>query len=312
MLRLLSFLQTPRDWTGAELAERLEVSPRTIRNDIERLRSLGYQVQATRGPVGGYRLASGTTVPPLLLDDDEAVALAVALRTGAGGGSHGIEASSMRALAKLEQVLPARLRSRVGALQTHTVLVRRRWHQPVDPEVLTLLAAACRDHHGLRFDYEDRRGSASQRRVEPHRVVHAEGRWYLVAWDTDRGDWRTFRVDRIRSEVVSGHRTAPRELSDDEITALISRGVPTAARRYRTRVTVLAPAEAIAERVGPWVGTVEPIDASSCVLETGADDLDILAVHLGLLNVDFVVTEPPELVTHMRALGERYSRAVRA
>ena len=128
MLRLLSFLQTPRDWTGAELAERLEVSQRTIRNDIERLRSLGYQVQATRGPIGGYRLASGTTVPPLLLDDDEAVALAVALRTGAGGGTDGIEASSMRALAKLEQVLPARLRSRVQALQTHTVLVRRRWH----------------------------------------------------------------------------------------------------------------------------------------------------------------------------------------
>jgi len=311
MLRLLSFLQTPRDWTGAELAERLEVSPRTIRNDIERLRSLGYQVQATRGPVGGYRLASGTTVPPLLLDDDEAVALAVALRTGAGGGTDGIEASSMRALAKLEQVLPARLRGRVGALQTHTVLVRRRWHQPVDPEVLTLLAAACRDHHGLRFDYEDRRGSASQRRVEPHRVVHAEGRWYLVAWDSDRQDWRTFRVDRIRSEIVAGHRTAARELSDDEITALISRGVPAAARRYQTRVTVLAPAEAIAERVGPWVGTVEPLDALSCVLETGADDLDVLAVHLGLLNVDFIVSGPPELVAHMRALGERYSRAAR-
>ena len=312
MLRLLSFLQTPRDWTGAELAERLEVSPRTIRNDIERLRSLGYQVQATRGPIGGYRLASGTTVPPLLLDDDEAVALAVALRTGAVGGTDGIEASSMRALAKLEQVLPARLRSRVHALQTHTVLVRRRWHQQVDPEVLTVLAAACRDHHGLRFDYEDRRGSASQRRIEPHRVVHAEGRWYLVAWDTDRQDWRTFRVDRIRSEIVVGHRTAARELSDDEITALISGGVPPAARRYRARVTVLAPAEAIADRVGPWVGTVEPIDAFSCVLDTGADDLDILAVHLGLLNVDFIVTEPPELVAHMLALGARYSRAVQA
>jgi predicted DNA-binding transcriptional regulator YafY len=178
--------------------------------------------------------------------------------------------------------------------------------------VLTVLAAACRDHLGLRFDYEDRRGSASQRRVEPHRAVHAEGRWYLVAWDIDRGDWRTFRVDRIRSEITTGHRTAPRDLSDDEITALISRGVPAAARRYRTRVTVLAPAEAIAERVGPWVGTVEPIDAFSCILETGADDLDILAVHLGMLDVDFIVTEPPELVTHMQALGERYSRAVRA
>ena len=182
---------------------------------------------------------------------------------------------------------------------------------PVDPEVLTLLAGACRDHHGLRFDYEDRRGSASQRRIEPQRVVHAEGRWYLVAWDTDRQDWRTFRVDRIRSHIVAGPRTAARELSDDEITALISGGVPPAARRSRTRVMVLASAEAIADRVGPWVGTVEPIDAFSCVLETGADDLDILAVHLGMLNVDFIVTEPPELVTHMLALGARYTRAVR-
>jgi predicted DNA-binding transcriptional regulator YafY len=311
LLRLLSFLQTPRDWTGAELAERLEVSPRTIRNDIERLRNLGYQVHATRGPIGGYRLASGTTVPPLLLDDDEAVALAVALRTGAGGGADGIEASSMRALAKLEQVLPARLRSRVRALQTHTVLVRRRSYAAVDPDVLTMLAATCRDHLGLRFDYQDRRGSASQRRVDPHRVVHAEGRWYLVAWDTDRADWRTFRVDRISSEIVAGHRTAPRDLSDDEITALISRGVPAAARRYTTRVTVLAPAAAIAERIGPWIGTVEPINAMSCILETGADDLDILAVHLGLLNVDFIVTEPSELVAHLHKLGERYARAVR-
>ena len=312
ILRLLSFLQTPRDWTGAELAERLEVSQRTIRNDIERLRSLGYQVHATRGPIGGYRLASGSTVPPLLLDDDEAVALAVALRTGAGGGTDGIEASSMRALSKLEQVLPVRLRSRVRALQTHTLLVARRAHRSVDPDVLTTLAASCRDHVGLRFAYEDRRGSASQRRVEPHRVVHAEGRWYLVAWDTDRDDWRTFRVDRIRSEVVAGHRVAPRELSDDEIAVLLSRGVPPAARRYMARVTVLAPAAAIAERIGPWVGTLEPIDGSTCVLETGADDLDILAVHLGLLNVDFVVSEPPELVAHLHALGERYARSVRA
>jgi predicted DNA-binding transcriptional regulator YafY len=216
----------------------------------------------------------------------------------------------MRALSKLEQVLPVRLRSRVRALQTHTVLVPRR-HRSVDPDVLTMLASGCRDHVGLRFDYEDRRGSASQRRVEPHRVVHAEGRWYLVAWDTDRDDWRTFRVDRIRSEVVAGHRVAPRELSDDEIAALLSRGVPPAARRYMARVTVLAPAAAIADRIGPWVGTLEPIDGSTSVLETGADDLDILAVHLGMLNVDFIVTEPPELVAHLHALGERYARSVR-
>ena len=154
-------------------------------------------------------------------------------------------------------------------------------------------------------------GDSLRSRTSPAATAASGGRWYLVAWDADRQDWRTFRVDRIRSEVVAGHRTAPRELSDQEITALISRGVPAASRRFRARVTVLAPAETIAARIGPWVGTVEPIDASTCTLETGADDLEMLAVHLGLLNVDFIVTEPAELVTHLHALGERYARAVR-
>ena len=153
-------------------------------------------------------------------------------------------------------------------------------------------------------------GDSLRSRTSPAATAASGGRWYLVAWDADRQDWRTFRVDRIRSEVVAGHRTAARELSDEEITALVSRGVPPAARRYRTRVTILAPAAAIADRIGPWVGTLEPIDASTCTLDTGADELDILAVQLGLLNVDFMVTEPPELVSHLRALGERYARAV--
>lgn len=309
LLRLLSLLQTPRDWTGTELADRLEVSPRTIRNDIERLRGLGYPVHATRGAIGGYRLAAGTILPPLLLEDDEAVALAVGLRTAAGGAVTGIEETSLRALAKLEQVLPARLRSRVNALQSHTVLVTHRREPTVDPGVLTLLAGTCRDHQRLHFDYEDRRGGASQRRAEPHRLVNWGQRWYLVAWDIERGDWRTFRVDRIRPHLPAGPRFAPRDLSDDDVAALVSRGVPTAARRHRARVTVHAPAAAISERIGPWVGTVEAVDDASCILDTGADTLEIVAVYLGMLDADFTVIEPPELVAHLRALAGRYERA---
>src|SRR6478735_8141332 len=309
LLRLLSLLQTPRDWTGPELAERLEVSTRTIRNDIERLRGLGYPVHATRGTIGGYRLAAGTTLPPLLLDDDEAVALAVGLRTGAGGAVTGIEESSLRALAKLEQVLPVRLRSRVTALQTHTVLVTQRTGPTVDPDVLTMLAGVCRDRRQLRFDYDDRHGGASQRRVEPHRLVNAGRRWYRVAWDTDRVDWRTFRVDRMRPHVSVGPAFTPRELSDDAVIALVSRGVPPAARRFRARVRVHAPAALIAERVGPWIGTVEAVDAATCILETGADTLDILAVHLGMLDAEFSVIDAPDLASHLRLLAGRYARA---
>jgi predicted DNA-binding transcriptional regulator YafY len=310
LLRLLSLLQTPRDWTGAELADRLEVSPRTIRNDIERLRGLGYPVHATRGSIGGYRLAAGTTVPPLLLDDDEAVALAVGLRTAAGGAVTGFEETSLRALAKLEQLLPARLRSRVNALQTHTVLVGHRSGPTVDPDVLTLLAGVCRDHQRLRFDYADRGGAPSQRRVEPHRLVNAGQRWYLVAWDTDRADWRTFRVDRMHPRLSSGPRFAPRDLSDEAVVALVSRGVPAAARRFQARVTVRAPAATIAERIGPWVGTVEAVDDATCLLETGADTLEILAVYLGMLDAEFSVIDQPELRAHLEALAGRYARSV--
>jgi len=312
LLRLLSLLQTPRDWTGSELAERLDVSTRTVRNDVERLRSLGYPVHATRGAVGGYRLGAGAALPPLLLDDEEAVAVTVGLRTAAGGSIAGVEETSLRALAKLEQVLPARLRRRVNALQTYTVPVPRDSLGPtVDAGVLTLLAAACRDHEGLRFDYRDHRGSATLRAVEPHRLVNWGRRWYLVAWDTGRGDWRTFRVDRIEPRTPNGPRFTPRELPEGDVAAYVSRRVSAAAWRYHARVTVHAPAASVAERISPAVGTVEAIDDHSCILATGADSIDTLAVYLGMLGTDFTVTEPPELVTHLRELSERYARATR-
>src|SRR3954453_15703970 len=235
LLRLLSLLQTPRDWTGSELAGRLEVSQRTIRNDIDRLRALGYPVHATRGSVGGYRLEAGATLPPLLLDDEEAGAVAIGLRTATAGAVTGIEETSLRALAKLEQVLPPRLRSRVSTLQAVTLHVRRPGGTTGDPTLLTGLARVCRDHSRLRFDYSDRRGTATQRRVEPYRIVNSGQRWYLVAWDTDRDDWRTFRVDRMVTGMSPGPRFVPRALSDAEVEALVSRGVPPTSRRYQAR-----------------------------------------------------------------------------
>jgi predicted DNA-binding transcriptional regulator YafY len=313
LLRLLSLLQTPRDWTGAELADRLEVSPRTIRNDVDRLRALGYPVHATRGPIGGYRLEAGATLPPLLLEDDEAVAVAIGLRSATGGAVAGIEETSLRALAKLEQVLPPRLRARVNTLQTYTMHVRdprsRGASTSVDSALLTELAAACRDRRALRFDYADRRGDASQRRVEPYRVVSWGQRWYLVAWDVDRADWRTFRVDRVAPGMSLGTRFTPRELTDAEVEALVSRGVPHAARRFQARVVVHTAAATLAERIGPNAGTVTAIDDGMCLLDTGADSLEMMAVYLGTLGVDFTIADPPELIDHVRTLANRYARA---
>jgi predicted DNA-binding transcriptional regulator YafY len=311
LLRLLSLLQTPRDWTGAELADWLEVSIRTIRNDIERLRALGYPVHATRGAVGGYRLEAGAVLPPLLLDDDEAIAVALGLRTAAGGAVGGIEETSLRALAKLEQVLPHRLRRRVNALQAFTVLVPRDEREPtVDPGALTLLAAACRDHQRLRFAYRDREGSATRREVEPYRLVNWGRRWYLVAWDLQRADWRTFRVDRLTPRLPLGARFAPRPLPDEDIAAYVARGAHESGWRVRARIVVHAPAAVIAERVGAHVGTVEPIDETTCVLDAGAGTLEQMAAYLGLLEADFTVTEPPELVERIGRLAGRYRAAV--
>ncbi|WP_181773975.1 helix-turn-helix transcriptional regulator [Amycolatopsis pittospori] len=309
LLRLLSLLQTPRDWTGTELAERLEVSSRTIRNDVERLRSLGYPVNATRGSAGGYRLGAGADLPPLLLDDEEAVAVAIGLRTAAGGSIAGVEETSLRALAKLEQVLPSRLRRRVNALQAYTIPVPRDEPGPrVDAATLTTLTAACRDHEQLRFGYRAHDGSESVRKVEPYRLVNWGRRWYLVAWDLDRGDWRTYRVDRLTPRVPIGPRFTPRDLPED-VTDRVRRGVSSAAWRHRADVIVHAPAAEVTARINPAVGTVEAIDATTCLLRTGADSIETMAVYLGLLGCPFEVTEPPQLVDYLRTLADRYRDA---
>jgi predicted DNA-binding transcriptional regulator YafY len=308
LLRLLSLLQARADWSGQELAERLGVTTRTVRNDVARLRGLGYPVHANPGVGGGYRLGAGAALPPLLLDDDEAVAVAVGLRTAAGGSVTDIQETSIRALAKLEQVLPSRLRHRVRALQTATVEVPTTG-PTVDAEVLSVIAGACRDHQRLRLDYRDHDASASVRTVEPHRLVHDRGRWYLVAWDVDRRDWRTFRADRIQPRTPTGPRFAPRDPPDGDVVAHLLRGVGSATWRYRARVTVRAPAALVAARLPPAV-VVDAVDERTCVAEVGSDTPRMLAVYLGMLDADFEVGEAPELVEHLRTLADRYRHAI--
>ena len=210
-LQLLSLLQTHRLWRGSELADRLDVTERTVRRDVDRLRGLGYPVDATPGIDGGYRLAAGAHLPPLVFDDEEAVAVAVGLRAAAGAAITGIEDTSVRALAKIEQVLPDRLRRRVSALGANVSPLG--WGHGdvgvVDPDALSILASACRDHEEVRFDYQRRDGDNSRRLVEPHRLVTADRRWYLVAWDLRRTDWRTFRLDRLRDTRLAGRRFVP-------------------------------------------------------------------------------------------------------
>jgi predicted DNA-binding transcriptional regulator YafY len=316
LLRLLSLLQSRRDWTSTELADRLGVSSRTVRNDVERLRRLGYPVHAARGSIGGYRLGAGASLPPLLLDDDEAVAVVVGLRaaaTGTAGGTvAGIGESAVRALAKLEQVLPASLRRKVSALASHLIAVPPdHASATIDPSLLTHLAALCRDQQRLRFDYRTHAGAETVRTVEPYRLVSWGRRWYLVAFDVDSDDWRTFRVDRLSPRTPTGPRFRPRPLPDTDLAAYVARRTSAAAWRYHARVTVHASAEYVLDRINPAVGTVEALDASSCVLDTGADSLDTLAVYLGMLGVDFTVSDPPELVDHLRSLATRYRGATR-
>jgi predicted DNA-binding transcriptional regulator YafY len=310
LLRLLSLLETRRDWTGPQLAERLSVTTRTVRNDVERLRSLGYPVDATPGVSGGYRLGVGAAVPPLLLDDDEAVAVAIGLRTAAGGTVAGIEDSSVRALAKLERLLPARLRRRIGTLAA-TMVALPGSGPSVDADTLTAIAAACRDHERLRFDYHSHDGADTVRLTEPHRLVNSGRRWYLLAWDIGQRDWRTFRIDRIGLRLPAGPRFTPRQMSDDEVTDRLSRGLATATWRYRARVRVHAPAEEIADRL-PAAITVEPAGQGRCLIDVGSDTPHMLALYLGLLDADFRVDESatPELAEHLRTLSARYARAV--
>ena len=307
LLRLLSLLQTRREWTGAELADRLDIDIRTVRRDIDKLRTLGYPVDATPG-VAGYRLGAGANVPPLLLDDDEAIAVAVGLRAAASGTVAGIEESSLRALTKLEQVLPSRLRHRVNLLHTVTVTVPGTG-PTVDPDTLTTLARVCHDHHRLRFDYQSHDGESSTRTVEPHRLVHTGRHWYLVAWDVDRDDWRTYRVDRLRPRIPTGPRFTPRPPPDEDLARYLMRGVASRVYRYRARITLYTSAARAADFFSPRSGVIEAVDERTCVLHTGSNSLDEMALFVGLSGFRFHVHEPPELVTRIRDIAIRFTEA---
>ncbi|WP_069744583.1 YafY family protein [Streptomyces sp. EN23] len=311
LLRLLSLLQTHRDWSGADLADRLGVTPRTVRRDVDKLRELGYPVNAARGTGGGYQLGAGAELPPLLLDDEEAVAVAVGLRTAAGHGIEGIGESSVRALAKLEQVLPNRLRRRVGALGAFTVpMLHDQDASVVDPGLLTELAAACRDAERLRFAYRTHGGESSRRTVEPHRLVCTERRWYLVAWDLEREDWRTFRADRITPTPPHGPRFVPRPPPAEDLAAYVSRGVAVSAYAARAVILLKAPLAEAAQRISPSAGVLETVDADTCRLTTGAPDLTVLVIHVLLMGIDFEVIEPPELTELVRDAWGRLTRAL--
>jgi predicted DNA-binding transcriptional regulator YafY len=307
LLTLLSLLQGRRDWPGSELADRLEVSPRTVRRDVDRLRSLGYPVESMTGPAGGYQLRAGTAMPPLLLDDDEAIAIAVSLRTAAGGSVTGIEETAVRALVKLEQVLPAHLRRRVQALQRATMTLQVYGGPTVDPQCLTVLAAACRDRERVRFAYTTRDSAGSRREAEPHALVNAGRRWYLVAWDCGRTDWRTFRVDRIAKPASTGVRFTPRELPAKDAAAYVQQSLQTYPARYDARVTVHAP---VAELEGRrWLGAVTAIDDQTSELRTSDDHLDWLAARIALIPAPYEVHEPPELIERLRAIAARIGDA---
>jgi predicted DNA-binding transcriptional regulator YafY len=284
------------------------VSARTIRRDIERLRRLGYPVESLTGPAGGYRLRAGSAMPPLLLDDEEAIAIAVGLRTAARASVTGIEETAVRALVKLEQVLPSHLRRRVGALGSATFTLPVAG-PTVDPQHLTVIAAACRDSECLRFGYRSRDGTDSRREVEPHSLVNHGRRWYLVAWDRRRDDWRTFRLDRLAKPASTGVRFVRRRLPAKDAAAYIEQSITAAPHRFEALVTLHAGAEEVTNRVPSYWGTIEPIDAHTCEYRTGDDDLRWLALRIAMLGVDFEVHEPPELIAHFEVLARRLQRA---
>lgn len=306
LLELLSLLQVKRDWTGSELADRLEVSTRTVRTDIGKLRSLGYPVDARPGVMGGYRLAAGAAMPPLLLDDDEAVAVAVGL--GVVAARRFDVEPSLTALAKLEQVLPSRLRRRVEAVRETTSVVPSA-DPPLDLTALGAVATAIRGHERLRFGYTKRDGEEGARHVEPQRLVSWGPLWYLLAWDLDRDDWRVFRVDRMIAQAPTGVRFRPRVIPEDRVVEHVVERVSIAAWKYRARLLVHAPASEFAAKVVPIPAEIEVVDASTCRVVLGSDDPGLLALWLTQLDVDLEVIEGDELAAEFDRLATRFRRA---
>lgn len=307
MLALLGLLQGRPRWSGPELSARLGVSRRTVRNDIERLRSLGYPVEAERGRAGSYRLAAGGKLPPLLLDDDEAVAVAIGLRVARGVA--GVDEAGARALAKLLQVLPERLRPTVDAVAATVDSGPENTgtdapDPEVDPQVLSAVAKAVHAREWLRFD--DR---GTPRRVEPYRLLSWQRRWYLVARDPDTGEWETFRLDWIQPRMPTRRTFDPVPVPGGDFTAFALRSIAAGGWKVHARLRIAAPAERVIARINPTVGVVEAVDPATSVLVTGADSLETIAAYIGMLGMDFTVDEPGELRDHLRRLAGVYTRA---
>jgi predicted DNA-binding transcriptional regulator YafY len=302
LLRLLGLLQRRSRWNGIELAEQLAVTSRTLRRDVERLRTLGYVVHSAPGPEGGYRLQAGTDLPPLVLDDDEATAMAIALGWSAGSALWGIETPALSALTKLDRLLPGRVRTQVAAMRASTVALSPP-AEALPADRLVPLARACESQQLVRFPYSAADGRHSERRAEPYRLVATERRWYLVAFDLDRQDWRTFRVDRIEGvPEITGHAFVPRPLTDPA--RLVADALSATPYRYQAVVRIGAPADEVRLRIPPTVGQVQPAGPRAATLRMGADDFEWMAGRLVGLGLPFEVLEPGALREHFRNLGE--------
>jgi predicted DNA-binding transcriptional regulator YafY len=306
LLRLLTLLQSRRHWSGRDLSERLEIDQRTVRRDVDRLRELGYPVQAFSGHGGGYQLGAGSSVPPVLLSDDEAVAVAVALRAAAGSVAK-MEETSIGLLAKLDQVMPARLRKRASALHSVTITLPGGDSAPA-VDVLTRIAAACRDNLRLKLSYRDRTGKPTARNLEPLRLAHTGRRWYLVAWDVDREDWRTFRVDRVQQVSGIGTQFVPRKFPGD-IVEYVSRSIAYMAYTYRMKLRLKGSHEVLSKQVPGWCGQLEKLDDEHCTLSVGADSIEMLVTQILMTRVEFEVLEAQDLMPELRRVTERLSRA---
>jgi predicted DNA-binding transcriptional regulator YafY len=308
-LRLLSLLQTHRHWSGDELAERLEVSVRTVRRDVDRLRDLGYPVMATPGVDGGYQLAPGAVLPPLILDDEEAIALAVGLELASQASVAGIADSSVRALGKLAQVMPTRLAAQVQALRSATVsMAPPSTSGPVETDVLVRLAQLCRDHERAEFEYVARDGTPSHREVEPLSLARHGQRWYLVAYDLGRHAWRSFRLDRLSDPVGTGAAFLPRELPAPDVATFLSQQLGASTPTYVIEVEIDAPVAFVQGRIGRWA-TVTPIDDARCHARLTADMLDWPAFAMGVVDAEFRVLGPPEFADHVKTWSKRFAKA---
>jgi predicted DNA-binding transcriptional regulator YafY len=308
LLQLLSLLQLRREWTGPALAERMQVTERTIRRDIDKLRNLGYPIHASPGTAGGYQLGAGAKLPPLLLDDNEALAVALGLNSMAAGAVAGLGEASVRALAKLEQVLPSRLQPKFAMLRA-AVTTLPNPTASVDPKQLTVVSSAIADRRQISFDYQKQDGESARRLVEPYRLVDTGRRWYLVAWDIEREAWRTFRADRIQSLPSERKKYVPRPLPAKDIGAYVQQSISRSPYRYEVVVRLFAPLDQVATKVGPQAAALSADGADCTILRGGWDRLEYPAAHLASLDLDFEILEPEEFRGYALGLADRLARA---